>query len=352
MRIFAITLFLFTATAGQAQWIRPEDHYSPAVWGIRNGIVVSIWPYGVEGEPGTFGGGPRGLLRIGLQSAAGFHLLNFIAIEPMVNGKIEYSEVSPSGIDQQWGKLLWASDDSTQRTGFFPTAISRGTISHPDPAKPDVEELSVFLHMEKFQHGAHPFLQLLFRSDRPLEVGIRVYNHAGSATMDRCAITATMGNYARLRWLYLNKKKIESDKLYKGFNGIDFVEKEAYKRDQLIKTANGSWLAAAATNENFASLAAWPQTPDYQRRVSWRYRLPFALMQYWRRDASADPSLKVRVNGRAKYWAGGTNDASKYINIPGGVAFENFEMQENYQPGQTFYFGFHTGTLDQLIQSF
>ena len=40
----------------------------------------------------------------------------------------------------------------------------------------------------------------------------------------------------------------------------------------------------------------------------------------------------VRVNGRAAYW--GT-----LAPIPGGVAFENFELIERYEPGVESAFG-------------
>ena len=47
--------------------------------------------------------------------------------------------------------------------------------------------------------------------------------------------------------------------------------------------------------------------------------------------------MVVRVNGRQTYWA---SDAP----IPGGVAFENFELEAPFVAGQEFCFGIIPGT--------
>jgi hypothetical protein len=71
---------------------------------------------------------------------------------------------------------------------------------------------------------------------------------------------------------------------------------------------------------------------------------------YWRKEkARYDPSLSVRVNGRATYWSGGSNDKNRYINIPGGPAFENFELREKFFQGQKFYFGLSRKTPAEII---
>ncbi len=68
--------------------------------------------------------------------------------------------------------------------------------------------------------------------------------------------------------------------------------------------------------------------------------LGMEITQYWRKEGlSYDPSLHLRVNGRARYWSGGSQDKNAYVPIPGGPSFENFEMREKYYPGQKFYFG-------------
>jgi hypothetical protein len=75
------------------------------------------------------------------------------------------------------------------------------------------------------------------------------------------------------------------------------------------------------------------------------------LTQYWRKEAAGvDTSLQLRVNGRFYYWSGGSTDRSKYIRIPGGAAFENFELRENFKPGQKFYFGITRKTPAEILR--
>jgi hypothetical protein len=181
--------------AADSLWIRPADTHGPAVWGIRNGIVFSLWPHDVETGWPRSRIRPRGLIRIGYEQNGLTYLINFVAVEPVVAGKIEYSEISPSSVDR-------------------------------------------------------------------------------------------------------------------------------------------------------------PQQPEYLARWNWRYRPFFSVTQYWRKDGDAhDPSLQVRVNGRARYWAGGSRDPAAYIAIPGGVSFENFEMRENYAPGQKFYFGITRRSPEEIVEA-
>ena len=321
------------------QWLRPDNEKSAPVWGISNGIVVGLWPGSVEGTVPGSDGGPRGLLRIGYNFKGVTYLINFIAVEPVVAGEMEFSEVRPSRVDGKWGKLFWAAD-SDSAAPFRPYASTRGVITHPDPVHPETEQLSVYVFMEQFLDGACPYLKLSIRSDDPGELGLQLFNRENSAVMERCALTATMGNYSRLRLLYLRDKVIDSRKLFEGYNDIGFDEKGPYLKNELLRTKKGDPIVIAESNETFNELASWPQENVYLSNWSWRYRPFFKLSQYWRVDSGDhDNSLQVRVNGRAKYWGGASTDKARYMNIPGGPAFENFELRENYYSGQIFYFG-------------
>ncbi|MEP6949376.1 MAG: hypothetical protein ABI863_08885 [Ginsengibacter sp.] len=353
---FIISLFTFAAGAqpspSTTQWIRPETKKSPPVWGIHNGIVVGLWPASIDGVVTGSDGGPRGLLRIGYEYKGAVYLINFIAVEPVVSGDMEFSEVSPSQVDGKLGKFFWASD-SISNSGFTPYASTRGILSHPDVSHPGTEQLTFYVLMEKFIDGAHPYLKLTISSDKPGELGIQIFNHKKSAVMERCALTATMGNYSRLRLLYLKDTIIDSRKLYGGYNGIEFAEKEPYPNHEMLKNKNGDPIVIAESNESFNELASWPQTAAYQSKWHWRYRPFYKLTQYWRVDASGyDSSLQVRVNGRSKYWSGASPDKNNYIDIPGGPAFENFELREEYRSGQKFYFGLSRKTAKELIEGF
>jgi hypothetical protein len=333
----------------KVSWIRPEAGAGNKTWGIHNGIVFSIWPNGVEtGDKGT--GGPRGLIRVGYEYQGKTYLINFIAIEPVVDGKIEFSEISPSAIDGKWGKLFWASDSETDNA-YNPVKESRGIISHPDPNKPETEQLTLFVFTEQLLDKANPYLKLSIRSDRPEEIGIEIFNKPNSAEMDRCALTATMGNYSRLRLLHLNNEVIDSRKLYSEYHGIDFIEKETYPISTFPKLKDGSPVAIATSNETFAELSSWPIDSAYNAKKGWRYRPNFKLTQYWRKDATGyDPSTVLRVNGRTKYWAVASKDPKQYVDLPGGPAFENFELREKYYPGQKFYYGLTRKTVAELLK--
>ncbi|MFD2873760.1 hypothetical protein ACFS5N_14845 [Mucilaginibacter ximonensis] len=343
-----LSLLLNTAIA-QTKWIRPETSADKQMWGIHDGIVFSLWPTGVEtGDHGT--GGPRGLLRIGYEHKGKIYLINYIAIEPIVDGKIEFSEISPSNNDGKWGKLIWASDSESD-DAYNPANISHGLISHPDTNHPQIEQLTLFLFMEQYLDKASPFLKISIRSDKPEEICFEINNKANSAIMDRCALTATMGNYSRLRLLHLNNEVVDSRKLYSGFEGIDFIEKDAYPVTRMLKLKDGSPIALATQNESMTQLSAWPSDSAYYAKRGWRYRPDFKLTQYWRKDGKAyDPSLQVRVNGRARYWALASRDAKKYVAVPGGAAFENFELREKYYPGQKFIYGLSLKSVDEILK--
>lgn len=100
-----------------------------------------------------------------------------------------------------------------------------GLITHPDALHYETEQLSIFVFMEKFINGAHPYFKFSIKSDNPDELGIQIFNQVKSADMQRWTITATMGNYSRLRLLYLKNKIIDFRILFNGYNGVEFDEK-------------------------------------------------------------------------------------------------------------------------------
>src|SRR3546814_13674254 len=63
-----------------------------------------------------------------------------------------------------------------------------------------------------------------------------------------------------------------------------------------------------------AQLSAWPDDSLAQTKMNWKYRAPFKLTQYWKKEKrTADSSLSVRVNGRARYWSGGTSSEERRV---------------------------------------
>src|SRR5690606_33283692 len=109
---------------------------------------------------------------------------------------------------------------------------------------------SVYIFMEQFKNGAHPYLKVAVRSDRPEELSLQIFNHENSAVMDRCALTATMGNYSRLRLLYLKDRAIHSAELYREYDDIHFVEKDSYPASEFPRDGNGDYQDRKSTRLN------------------------------------------------------------------------------------------------------
>lgn len=65
-------------TSDRPEWIRPSNANSPAVGGIRGGIVFGLWPHDVETGWPSERVRPRGLIRVGLEQNGLVHLINFV----------------------------------------------------------------------------------------------------------------------------------------------------------------------------------------------------------------------------------------------------------------------------------
>lgn len=58
-----------------------------------------------------------------------------------------------------------------------------GLITHPDALNYETEQLSIFVFMEKFINGAHPYFKFSIKRDNPGELGIQIFNQVKSADM-------------------------------------------------------------------------------------------------------------------------------------------------------------------------
>ncbi len=306
-----------TAVAN-SPFVRAGMDTPKAAWGFRRGIQVGIWPADVEAS-GT--GGPRGLLRIGYPILADGKqgLVNFIAVEPVVGGKRGYSELERSATDGRPGRAFWSS-----RSKAPPSEPNPGTVTQMH----GFQRLEVPLSVERFDNGARPTLLLQFDSNRPDEVRLVVRAAPDSAPMDACILTATMGNYERLRRLWLGDDIVSPSQLWPEFEGDEFTEDRTFPSERLFCSCTGDLLVCATCDEEDPGLA-----PTDPRAPHWAYRGLFPVTQYWRKPAG-DWSMRtrVRVNARRVYWA-------DRVPIPHGPAFENFELVEPFAPGQVFIFG-------------
>jgi hypothetical protein len=77
------------------------------------------------------------------------------------------------------------------------------------------------------------------RSDAPDELRLAVHTDPGSARIEYCILTATMGNLARTRLLWLKDEVISSLKLYPKYKGDGFAPHQMYPLDRLARTPQG-----------------------------------------------------------------------------------------------------------------
>jgi hypothetical protein len=309
-------------------WVRAGINTNRPTWGLRGGLL-----WGLPPARGPSPDGPRGLIRLyyPVLPTGDYDLINFIAIEPIVSGRKGFSELEPSQLDDRPGKRLWAVD--AEAPGETVTDLVSGRLP---PLKPGTERLSVQIRVERFQNGAHVGLTLSQRSDAPDELELTVDAEPDSAPIEYCILTATMGNKARARQLWLKDEMVSSLELCGDYTQSGFTAHRILPLDRLQRTLAGETLAAITTDEpDPGSVDPAPAA------AHWRYR-GFPVTQYWKKPAGTSPgNLQVAVNGRYTYWM------SRHP-IPGGVAFENFEMREPFHPGQRFVFGITCRTPGEL----
>ncbi|HEY3413153.1 MAG TPA: hypothetical protein VGM51_08855 [Armatimonadota bacterium] len=273
-------------------------------WTVRNGITLALHDAYVPGEPG---GVPRGLIRIVLPVTpgnAGLRSINFIAVEPCIEeGKRDLSELQPSPSDGKPGIKFWFG-----------------------PLKRTKDRLRQTIRMEKFANGAHPYLIAELRADSPMEVRFEVYAEKDSAPMRTCILTATMGNLQRLRNLHLKDRTATVSDALPEDPGTGFTRHAVFPLGELKRDKSGVIVMADGSEKE-----AWRLSRQIPERSWWRYEGP-NFTQYWRQPEPVDPDLRVLVNARKAYWS--SSDP-----IPGGKAFENFEMNATFHSGQIFIFG-------------
>lgn len=323
---FGLFLLLLLSSAplpsSAANWVRAGIQTNQPIWGAQGGLLFAIDPGGFRPRE------PRGLIRLGypILPDGGYDLVNFIAIEPIVHGQKGFSELERSSSDRKPGKRIWAGQAKAM-------ALDAGTVTQPVAG---VEQLEVILRMEPFENGAHVRLQVTQRSDRPDEIAFRIQAEDDSAVPEYCILTATMGNMARTRLLWLKDQVVSSLTLYPNYKGDGFAPHTHYPLPQLNRTANGDVFVPITCDEpDPAAVFPFPNSP------LWHYG-GRKVTQYWKQtEAAVRDDLQAVVNGRYTYWM-------SQRPLPGGIAFENFELRERFYPGQTFIFGITPTTPREL----
>ena len=298
----------------EGRWLRPEPGPNATpVWGLKDGISIGLAPTR----------GPRGLFRIytpylGQQYP---QMVNFISVEPVANGTRGQSELETGKVSGRRGLEMYAAD-TPEAALQRPAEVPSGRLERRD----GTEMLTFYVATEPFRNGAHPIIQVTIRADRPREIGFRLYAAPDSAHMRSCVLSATMGNYGRLRHLWLNGEVVDSRKLWPEFkpDPLGFAPWRQWPRERLLRRY-GNRIVAATSDEADPENAAYD--PDVPR--NWHYRGK-AATQYWR--VPDLPGTVTRVNGRITYWA-------TQAHLPGGIAYENFEVEAPFSRGQQFWFG-------------
>jgi len=236
-----------------------------------------------------------------------------------------------SRLDQAPGKRLRAVGELSETNA--PADLTPGRFWH---AAGGVEQLHVTLRLERFENGAHVYLVCSQRSDSPDEITLTVHAEPDCAPMDCCILTATMGNMARARQLWLKEGMITSRMLYPDYQDIHFANHTSFPLRRLFTTPRGDVLVAITTDE-----ADPAGGRPFRGTDSWYYGGAKAT-QFWRKPkGSFGDDLCAVVNARYTYW-------QSRRPIPGGIAFENFELGERFRDGQQSVFGITRQTPQEL----
>lgn len=298
------------------RWLRPSG--GPAAeprWGHPEGLQIGIPPIP----------GPRGLLRVFAPylDHPRERLVNFIAVEPIPEGSTSrgYSELEPSTLDPgEQGKRLWAANDPSRAEAGAPSRPARGRVDTID----GVETLTVWIGVERFDDGADVCVRVRFFADRPHEVELAGFANAASVRLSHLILTATMGNWARLRRLHLADRTVTPAELWPEFSGMAFTEHGCFPLTDLVRDGDAAVVRATGDEEDPWSVEYSTDTADH-----WRF-LGRRAAQAWRVD-DPDPALVAAVNARWSYWASASP-------IPGGPAYENVEIIEPFRQGAAFRF--------------
>lgn len=302
--------------AVDGRWIRPArtTHAEPR-WGHASGMHIGIAPTR----------GPRGLIRIFTPylDHGRDRLVNFIAVEPVPIGtdRRGLSELEPSTLDPGTnGKRFWSADSADGPAPRSALDPARGVIDEVD----GVERLTVWIGVEPFDNGADVAVRVRFRADRPHEVEVAGFANEGSVGLDRLVLTATMGNWARLRRLHLADRVVTAGDLWPGFSGTAFAEHARFSVAEL--TREGAGVVVTAVGDETDPHAVTYSADTHQH---WHFEGRLA-QQSWRVD-DPHPDAEAWVNARWAYWASASP-------IPGGPAFENIEIVEPFRQGAAYRF--------------
>ncbi|MCX6101159.1 MAG: hypothetical protein NTV92_07030, partial [Candidatus Bipolaricaulota bacterium] len=181
-----------------------------------------------------------------------------------------------SALDNVRGKRLWAVGETNLATGVPQPGLAPGRLTWPSAG---VEQLDVTVRVEPFDNGARVRLVVSQRGDAPDEIQLAIHADPGSARIEYCILTATMGNLARTRLLWLKDEVVSSLKVYPKYQGDEFAPHHIYPLDRLKRTAQGD-IVVAVTNDEDDPASVYP----FPGRRLWHYG-GFKVTQYWKKPS-------------------------------------------------------------------
>jgi hypothetical protein len=308
-------------------WIQPcEENNYKLRWGFRNGMHIGLTPDVI-----------RGLITIYTPYAGqpADRVINFIAIEPIPENETErgFSELEMSDLDHKRGKRIWSSDNEDNFEPKDGQQPAPGIIRKENGE----ETLTIFMIVEPFHNQARVYLKIKFYETKPHEVEITTCKRKDSKKIKHCIVTATMGNYARLRKLYLKDDVKTSSQIWPDYTEHAFTPHALVDKEQMITDKNGFPYFIAYPDEKNPSVAEYAEGTASH----WKYEGKPATQYWYCKDP--DNSLQGIVNGRIVYWA-------SHDPIPGGVSFENFELKKDFRNGDRFVFGVTPFSPEEFVE--
>ncbi|MHC1605311.1 MAG: hypothetical protein ACXQTP_05015 [Candidatus Methanofastidiosia archaeon] len=323
----------------ETKWLLPEDFNNQPAWGIKNGIIISTWPADLGG---IGGGGPKGLFRIHKHGSKGLGWVNFISVDPITdlgNGWSEGESILfvPNPYERQ-------NNPEQIITTKLPSDYNNiATITCPEPG---VEQLNILFGIQEFNNKAKVYLTVHIRDDRPEEIEFRIFKHDNTTKIEMVRLSSTAGNFNHLRLLWLKDNVVDSKELYKEYQkqmtpkpGTKFSWKNSimlfgpvttFEYDTLQKDSQGNLIVAITRNLD--------DVEDYWNEYFTRYKLTQYFKKY--RGYYTEKSF-VSVNARYVFW-------HTLTPIPGGISYENFELNEPFHQGQRLWFGATEKTPEEL----
>jgi len=290
-------------------WIYPATANDNSVWGIKKGIAFGVQRNGTPPQIDEAPGGTwaPGLLYIMWTDSQGkTHFFNYLGFEVL----------SAKGLDQSEAEKIVFT-----------------------PGEPKIENniMTVVFKMSEFQRNKiSGIITVRIDKNHPREIEISAQNpDQETDPVLYFHVSATAGNLARLRNLYLKDEVVNSRELFAGMqqNAACFYPLQTFDLSKLPIDAAGNITVYAGNDETGQWVGDWGSAtaPFYGGQK---------FYQYWKKyPGSYKDDLKITVNARDKYFSGFLNSCNGK-QVLGGVAYENFDMAEQYFDGQTFWYGY------------